>query len=81
MVEEFGLIDKIFAITLDNPSSNANAMDTLTCSLVTSVLILHLYLLNLISISIVLCINIMHVISLPYCQIRTEEVETNYGRF
>ena len=30
MVEEFGLIDKIFAITLDNASSNARAMETLT---------------------------------------------------
>ena len=30
MVEEFGLIDKIFSITLDNSSSNAKAIDTLT---------------------------------------------------
>jgi hypothetical protein len=30
MVEEFGLIDKIFAITLDNASSNTKAMKTLT---------------------------------------------------
>ena len=30
MVEEFGLIDKIFAVTLDNASSNAKAMETLT---------------------------------------------------
>ena len=30
VVEEFGLIDKIFAITLDNASSNVNAMETLT---------------------------------------------------
>ena len=30
MVEEFGLIDKIFAITLDNASSNAKAMETWT---------------------------------------------------
>jgi len=30
MVEEFGLIDKIFSVTLDNASSNAKAMDTLT---------------------------------------------------
>ena len=30
VVEEFGLIDKIFAITLDNASSNAKAMETLT---------------------------------------------------
>jgi hypothetical protein len=30
MVEEFGLIDKIFSVTLDNASSNAKAMETLT---------------------------------------------------
>jgi hypothetical protein len=30
MVEEFGLIDKVFSVTLDNASSNAKAMDTLT---------------------------------------------------
>ena len=30
VVEEFGLIDKIFSITLDNASFNAKAMDTLT---------------------------------------------------
>jgi hypothetical protein len=30
IVEEFGLIDKVFAITLDNVSSNAKAMETLT---------------------------------------------------
>jgi hypothetical protein len=30
VVEEFGLIDKIFYITLDNASYNANAMKTLT---------------------------------------------------
>jgi hypothetical protein len=30
VVEEFGLIDKVFAITLDNASSNAKAMETLT---------------------------------------------------
>ena len=30
IVEEFGLIDKIFAITLDNASSNAKTMETLT---------------------------------------------------
>lgn len=29
VVEEFGLIDKVFSITLDNASSNAKAMDTL----------------------------------------------------
>ena len=29
VVEEFGLIDKIFAVTLDNASSNAKAMETL----------------------------------------------------
>jgi hypothetical protein len=30
VVEEFGLIDKVFAVTLDNTSSNANAIDTFT---------------------------------------------------
>ena len=30
VVEEFGLIDKVFSVTLDNISSNAKAMDTLT---------------------------------------------------
>ena len=30
VVEKFGLIDKIFSVTLDNASSNAKAMDTLT---------------------------------------------------
>ena len=30
VVEEFGLIDKIFAITLDNASSNDKAMEALT---------------------------------------------------
>jgi hypothetical protein len=30
VVEEFYLIDKIFSITLDNASSNAKAMETLT---------------------------------------------------
>ena len=30
VVEEFGLIDKVFSITLDNASSNAKAMKTLT---------------------------------------------------
>ena len=30
VVEEFGLIDKVFSVTLDNNSSNAKAMDTLT---------------------------------------------------
>ena len=30
VVEEFGLIDKIFAVTLDSASSNAKAMETLT---------------------------------------------------
>ncbi|XP_066358138.1 zinc finger BED domain-containing protein RICESLEEPER 2-like [Miscanthus floridulus] len=29
VVEEFGLIDKVFAVTLDNASSNAKAMETL----------------------------------------------------
>jgi hypothetical protein len=29
-VEEFGLVDKTFAVTLDNTSSNAKAMKTLT---------------------------------------------------
>jgi hypothetical protein len=30
VVEEFGLIDKVFAVTLDSASSNAKAMETLT---------------------------------------------------
>jgi hypothetical protein len=30
VVEEFGLIDKVFAVTLDNASSNFKAMETLT---------------------------------------------------
>ena len=30
MVEEYCLIDKIFSVTLDNASSNAKAMNTLT---------------------------------------------------
>ena len=30
MVKEFGLIDKVFSITLDNASSNAKAMNILT---------------------------------------------------
>jgi hypothetical protein len=30
VIEEFGLIDKFFSITLDYVSSNANAMETLT---------------------------------------------------
>ena len=30
VVEEFGLIDKIFSVPLDNDSSNAKAMETLT---------------------------------------------------
>ena len=30
VVEKFGLIDKVFSITLDNASSNAKAMETLT---------------------------------------------------
>ena len=30
VVEEFGLIDKVFSVNLDNASSNAKAMDTLT---------------------------------------------------
>ena len=30
MVGEFGLIDKVFSVTLDNASSNAKAMKTLT---------------------------------------------------
>ena len=30
VVEEFGLIDKVFSVTLDNAFSNAKAMDTLT---------------------------------------------------
>ena len=30
MVGEFGLIDKVFSVTLDNAFSNAKAIDTLT---------------------------------------------------
>ena len=30
MVKEFGLIDKVFSVTLDNASSNAKAIETLT---------------------------------------------------
>jgi hypothetical protein len=30
VVEEFGLIDKVFTVTLDNASSNSKAMETLT---------------------------------------------------
>jgi hypothetical protein len=30
VVDEFGLIDKTFSVTLDNASSNAKAMETLT---------------------------------------------------
>ena len=30
VVEEYCLIDKIFSVTLDNASSNAKAMNTLT---------------------------------------------------
>ena len=30
LIEEFGFIDKIFAVTLDNASSNAKVMETLT---------------------------------------------------
>jgi len=30
VIEEYGLIDKVFSITLDNASSNAKAMNTLT---------------------------------------------------
>jgi hypothetical protein len=30
VVEEFGLIDKVFSVTLDNASSNAKAIETLT---------------------------------------------------
>ena len=30
VVQEFGLIDKVFSLTPDNVSSNAKAMDTLT---------------------------------------------------
>ena len=29
MIEEYGLIDKVFSVTLDNASSNAKAMNTL----------------------------------------------------
>ena len=45
MVEQFGLIDKVFSVTLDNAFSNAKAMDTLTpmfALLVIWVVILHL---------------------------------------
>ena len=30
VIEEFGLLDKVFSVTLDNASSNAKAMETLT---------------------------------------------------
>ena len=30
MVEEFGLIDKVFAVNIDNASSNSKAMESLT---------------------------------------------------
>ena len=30
VIEEYGLIDKVFSVTLDNASSNAKAMNTLT---------------------------------------------------
>ena len=30
VIEEYGLIDKVFSITLDNASSNARAISTLT---------------------------------------------------
>ena len=30
VVEEFGLIDKVFSITLDNASSNSKTIETLT---------------------------------------------------
>ncbi|XP_066323573.1 zinc finger BED domain-containing protein RICESLEEPER 2-like [Miscanthus floridulus] len=30
VIEEFGLLDKVFSVTLDNASSNANAMEKLT---------------------------------------------------
>ena len=43
VIEEYGLIDKAFSITLDNASSNVRAMSTLTpLFLVIWVLILHL---------------------------------------
>ena len=64
-VEKFGLIDKVFSVTLDNASSNDKAMETLTpMLLVIWVLILHLSLLILLSVSTVLCINVVLVISL-----------------
>jgi uncharacterized protein (UPF0210 family) len=68
VVEEFGLIDKVFAVTLDNVSSNAKAMETLTLMffgyLGSYSADLHLHLLILIRLSICLCINVVHVISL-----------------
>jgi hypothetical protein len=30
VIQEFGLLDKIFSVTLDNASSNAKAMKTLS---------------------------------------------------
>ena len=65
VVEEYCLIDKIFSVTLDNASSNAKAMNTLTpLLLVTWVLILHLILWILVTVSTVLYINVVLVISL-----------------
>jgi hypothetical protein len=68
VVEEFGLIDKVFAVTLDNVSSNAKTMETLTPMffgyLGSYSADLHLYLLILIRLSICLCINVVYVISL-----------------
>ena len=62
VVEEFGLIDKIFAVTLDNASANSKAYDIL--QLVTWVLILHLHMMILTRSSICLCISVVPVISL-----------------
>jgi hypothetical protein len=68
VVEEFGLFDKVFAVTLDNISSHAKEMETLTPMffgyLGSYSADLHLHLLILIRLSICLCINVMHVISL-----------------
>ena len=86
VVEEFGLIDKIFAVTLDNASANSKAYDILQpvlfgylgsypapthddphkvkYLLVTWVLILHLILWILVTVSTVLYINVVLVISL-----------------
>jgi hypothetical protein len=68
VVEEFGLIDKVFVVTLDNVSSNAKAMKTLTPMffgyLDSYSADMHLHLLILIRLSICFGINVVHVISL-----------------